>query len=174
MMRKALILLPLLAGACGAQDGLNQADGPKAANGAAPAAGSGAPPPVVQTTTLTGLYEGGTGQRSQLCIVERAGGQGRFGMVVHGSGGQSCAGSGVAVRQGPTVRLTMQGDEACTVSAQQQGTRLVLPAQLPAGCSYYCSRGATLGGAAFDKTGGTAEDAMRATDLVGDRLCAAG
>lgn len=168
-----LLLLPLLAGACGAQGGLNQADGPKPANGAEPAAGGGAPPPVVQTTTLTGLYEGGTGQpRSQLCVVERAGGEGRFGMVVHGAGGQSCAGSGAAVRQGPAVRLSMQGDEACTVTAQLQGTRLVLPAQLPAGCNYYCSRGATLAGAAFDKTGGTAEDAMRATDLVGDRLCA--
>jgi hypothetical protein len=66
----------------------------------------------------------------------------------------------------------MSGDEPCTIEARIEGTRVAFPPSLPAGCAYYCSRGARFAGAAFDKTGGTAEDARRAQDLIGDPLCA--
>jgi hypothetical protein len=65
----------------------------------------------------------------------------------------------------------MTGDEQCVIEARIDGTRVTMPQTLPAGCAYYCGAGARMTGAAFDKTGGTAEDAMRAIDLVGDRLC---
>jgi hypothetical protein len=175
MGKTPLLLLPfLLLGACRAQEGMsNNAAGSSA--GGPPAASSGPQTPAapVQTATLTGLYESGTPpQRSQMCIVE-AGGRARFGIVVLSSASESCSGNGVAVRSGDGLRLSMQGDEACTIEARIEGTRVAFPAQLPAGCAYYCSRGARLGGAAFDKTGGTEADAARAEDLAGDRLCGA-
>jgi hypothetical protein len=44
---------------------------------------------------------------------------------------------------------------------------------LPAGCAYYCSRAGRIAGVTLDKTGGSEGDALRAEDLVGDRLCGA-
>ncbi|HEX8193828.1 MAG TPA: hypothetical protein VF552_13100 [Allosphingosinicella sp.] len=134
-------------------------------------AGSQTPAAPVQTATLTGLYESGTApRRSQMCVVE-SGGRARFGLVAWTGPDESCSGNGVAVRSGDALRLTMQGDEACTFEARIEGTRVVFPAALPAGCAYYCSRGGRLAGAAFDKTGGTEADAARAQDLIGDPLC---
>jgi hypothetical protein len=171
-MRRAFVFLPLLLCACGAQDSMSN----NAANSTGAASGSpdgGPPPAAVQTATLTGLYEGGpAGRRNQMCVVERAGGNARFGLVVRGAGSEGCGGAGTAVRQGAALRLAMSGDEACTIEARTEGTRITFPAALPPGCAYYCSRGASFAGAAFDKTGGTAEDALRAEDLAGDRLCA--
>ena len=172
-MSRALIFLTLLLCACGAQDAMSN----NGANstGAAAASPEGPPraPDSVQTATLTGLYESGpAGRRNQMCVTERAAGGARFGLVVWGAGSEGCSGSGSAVRQGETLRLTMAGDEACTIDARIQGTQVTFPAALPAGCAYYCSRGARFAGTTLDKTGGTAEDAMRAQDLVGDRLCA--
>ncbi|HEY0012903.1 MAG TPA: hypothetical protein VGB79_08640 [Allosphingosinicella sp.] len=141
--------------------------------GGAPVGTSGPQTPAapVQTATLTGLYESGSApQRSQMCVVE-GGGSARFGLVLWSNPSESCSGNGIAVRSGNALRLTMQGDEACTFEARIEGTRVTFPAQLPAGCSYYCSRGGRMAGAALDKTGGTEADAGRAQDLVGDRLC---
>ena len=132
-----------------------------------------APVQAVQTSSLTGLYESGPeGRRNQMCVIDRGTGDARFGIVLWGAGNESCSGNGTAVRQGGTLRLTMTGDETCTIDARIDGTRVAFPPALPAGCAYYCSRGARFAGATFDKTGGSAEDAMRAQDLVGDRLCA--
>ncbi|HEX9933527.1 MAG TPA: hypothetical protein VGB08_11855 [Allosphingosinicella sp.] len=168
--------MPLLAAACGAQDSLNNNGAP---NSAAPASGQAASPSTpaqaVQTASLTGLYEGpAAAQRNQMCMVDRSAGDTRFGLVVWGAGSEGCSGSGSAVRQGNVLRLTMAGDEACTIEARIEGTRVSFPPSLAPGCAYYCSRGARLAGAAFDKTGGNAGDAMRAQDLVGDPLCAGG
>lgn len=174
-MRRALVFLPLLLCACGAQDsmsnnGANSTGAAAAPGGEAPSAGA---PVAVQTATLTGLYESGpSGRRNQMCVTDPAAGDARFGLVVWGTGSEGCSGSGSAVRQGETLRLTMAGDEPCTIDARIQGTQVAFPAALPPGCAYYCSRGARFAGTTFDKTGGTAEDAMRAEDLAGDRLCA--
>ena len=169
-MRKPLLLLPLLLVACGPTDGLGNDGAP------APAAGPGeaAPPAVaVQTSSLLGLYESGPAERrNQRCVIDRAAGDSRFGFVLRGEGEQGCSGAGAAVRQGAVLRLTMAGDEPCVIDAHIEGTRVTFPTQLAPGCAYYCAPGATMAGVALDKTGGTAEDAMRATDLVGDRLCA--
>ncbi len=65
----------------------------------------------------------------------------------------------------------MAGDVDCAIDAEMEGTRVTFPATVPDGCSYYCSPAATLAGKAFEKTGDTAEDALRASDLVGNPLC---
>jgi len=169
-MAKPLLLLPLLLAACGPPDGLGNNGAP--APGAAP--GDTAPPAqAVQTSTLLGLYESGPAERrNQMCVIDRAAGDSRFGLVVRDAADQGCSGAGAAVRQGALLRLTMAGDEPCVIDARIEGTRVTFPARLAPGCAYYCAPGANMAGAALDKTGGAAEDAMRATDLVGDRLCA--
>ena len=149
---RALILLLFLAGC----------------DGTAPERAESPPPrPAVQTATLTGLYESGP---SRLCIVEGAGAA-RFGLVVRGGADSGCSGAGTAARRGDRVRLTMAGEAACAIDARLDGAALAFPVRVPPGCSYYCAPDARLGGAAFAKTGGTQADALRARDLVGDRLC---
>lgn len=159
-MRNGPLLLALLAlGAC-------RGGGDSPGNGAAP---SGTP---AQTATLTGLYEGGEGpRRNQMCMIERDG-TARFGLVVWArEGNNSCSGEGQATREGDRLSLAMRGDETCVIPARIEGTRVILPDSLPQGCAYYCASGAQMTGAAFDKTGGTEQDAMRAVDLVDDPLC---
>ena len=161
--RPILVLVPaLLLAGCGTGDPARDSARADKATKAA-----------VQTATLTGLYEGPSGaeQPNQLCILDQGTGNARFGLVVWGAGDDSCSGDGIAVRQGDVLRLDMAGDEECRIETRIAGTRVTLPASLPEGCSYYCASGARLTGVAFDKVGGTAEDAARARDLVGDPLC---
>jgi hypothetical protein len=129
--------------------------------------------PVVQTADLTGLYEGqGAGdEKSRLCMIAQPAGGISFGIVTWGPGGGVCSGSGEAIREGDSVELTMGGDEQCAIPARLEGVRLTLSENVPGGCAYYCSRSASFAGGTFEKTGGTAQDAMRAADLAGDPLC---
>jgi hypothetical protein len=94
-----------------------------------------------------------------------------FGIVTWGQDGGVCSGSGEAVRDGDSLELNMGGDEQCAIRATMDGVRLTLSENLSGNCAYYCSRGASFAGETFVKTGGTAQDARRATDLVGDPLC---
>ena len=158
MKRLILLLVPLLA-ACGTGDG-NETAGRHSRE-------------PVQIADLTGLYEarGGGEQRSRMCMISAETGEASFAIVVEAPGGGSCGGAGEAVREGNLLRLTMGGDEQCVIGAQIAGTQVTFPSSLPEGCDYYCGPGATLAGAVLKKTGGTAEDAMRAKDLAGDPLC---
>jgi hypothetical protein len=161
-MRKLLLPAALLAASCG--------------QGGAPARNESTAAPVtprapVQTATLTGLYESGSTPPSQLCITE-AGRAARFGLVIRRNGRPGCSGAGTAVRNGAILRLTMSGDSPCTIDAAIQGGRVTFPAGLPSTCSYYCAPGIVMGSTPFEKTGDTSEDALRARDSVGDRLCA--
>jgi hypothetical protein len=158
-MRSAFAALLLLVAACG--------DGNKAAVGQEQRA------PRVQTAELTGLYEsqGSAERRSRMCMISARSGVASFAFVALAADGSACSGAGEAVRRGEVVRLTMSGDEECTIDAKLVGTRLAFPADVPGGCAYYCSPRATLAGKTFEKTGGTADSARRARDLVGDPLC---
>lgn len=160
-MRKRLTLVPFLfVAACGT-GGEGESEAPDAREAA------------VQTAELTGLYEGeGEGERrDRMCVIDRGTGIARFGIVTWAAGDANCSGAGEAVREGEALRLTMAGDEECMIEARIENGNVTLPAAIPEGCAYYCGPGATLAGKRFEKTGGTAEDAMRATDLVGDPLC---
>lgn len=164
-MRKLLVLAFCLAAGCSEQ-GEAPGNGGGGRAGTAPARGP------VQTATLTGLYETGGTPPSQLCVTGE-GRAARFGLVIRRNGRPGCSGAGIAVRSGATLRLSMNGDSPCAIEARLNGGRVTFPASLPSGCSYYCAAGAAAGagGMAFEKTGGTREDALRARDIVGDRLC---
>ena len=127
---------------------------------------------AVQTADLTGLYEGrGTDEhKARMCMIPRPSGDISFGIVA-GTPNGTCAGAGEVTRDGNALRLAMTGDEKCVIEAKINGTRLAFGSSVPESCAYYCGPNATLAGAIFEKTGGTAETAMRATDLVGDPLC---
>jgi len=159
-MKRTWIALLLLA-ACGS--------GPKAGD----AGNAQAAAPDTDVTRLLGLYESGPeGQRSQLCMIGDAPDEAAFGVTVWGANLASCSGSGKAVRQGNSLRLEMAGDQPCTIEARIEGGKVTLPGQVPQSCSYYCGNAATLARASFEKTGDTREAALKATDLVGEPLCA--
>ena len=161
-MRQVLMALVLVAG-CGAGSDQANESGGKGKGGR----GGGS----VQITELAGLYEGGAPLRpNQMCMVEK-GGEASFALVVWGTGMNSCSGSGRAVREGDTLRLSMAGDESCTIEAKISGANATLPDALPQSCAYYCGAQAKLGGASFTKKSSKVEDAMKAKDLVGEPLC---
>ena len=163
-MRQVLMALVLVAG-CGA--GSDQGN----ESGGAGQGRSGRGGAAIQITELTGLYEGGAPLRpNQMCMIEK-GGEASFALVVWGTGMHSCSGSGSAVRQGDTLRLSMAGDESCTIEARINGATATLPAALPQGCTYYCGAEAKLANASFTKKSSKVEDAMKAKDLVGEPLC---
>ena len=162
-MRQVLMALVLVAG-CGAGSDQGKESGGKGAG----KSGRGGSVPI---TELTGLYEGGPPLRPhQMCVIEK-GGEASFALVVWGTGMQSCSGSGRAVREGDTLRLSMAGDESCAIEAKISGATATLPATLPQGCAYYCGPQAKLTGVSFTKKSSKAEDAMKAKDLVGEPLC---
>ena len=166
-MKIAPVLLLLLA-ACsgGGEDEQGKAAG---GNVAAPAPAEGS------ITSLTGLYEGRAGERTnQLCMLPGEGDATRFGLVVWGNNLHSCSGAGAASREGDTLRLSMTGDEVCTIEATLSGRTVTFPRGIPEGCAYYCGAQASMAGVSFTQTGTSAEDARKATDLVGEPLCIGG
>ena len=163
-MRILGVIVCLLAAAC-------RQEGGNAVNGTAGPAEIAPDPVMVQTTTLTGLYESSGNPPTQLCITER-GSVARFGLVTRERGGTGCSGAGTAIRSGATLRLNMAGESACTIAAQiGDHGRVAFPATLPRGCAYYCRPGAGAGGLVLAKTGGTREAALHARDLAGGPLC---
>jgi hypothetical protein len=153
-MRQVWMALVLVAG-CGA-------GGDQANNAADP----------IQTAGLTGLYESGPpGRPNQICVIDQGTGSAQFGLVVWGANLHSCSGAGSIVQDGPRLKLAMTGDQSCTIEARIENGAVTLPQDVPEGCAYYCGAQARLGGASFAKKGGTAQDALKAKDLVGEPLC---
>ncbi|MBA3677150.1 MAG: hypothetical protein H0W74_07065 [Sphingosinicella sp.] len=157
-MKRILMALMLVAG-CGAGGDA----GDKADNTAAGA---------VQAAGLTGLYEGGATTRpNQMCVIDKGKGEAAFGLVVWGANLHSCSGAGSVKQEGDKLRLTMAGDQSCTLEARIEGGVVTLPASVPEGCAYYCGAQAKLGGASLSRKEATVEGAMKAKDLVGEPLC---
>lgn len=169
-MKAGILFLASLAAACTGRGGGDDAAGLNE-RGGSNAVGR---PPIqsVQTTDLTGLYEArqGGSERARMCIVATSG-KVAFALATEAPGGGSCAGAGEAQRTGGMIRLTMAGDRPCVIDARAAGTAVTFPATVAPGCAYYCAPGTSLAGEMFEKIGGTADDAMRATDLAGDPLC---
>lgn len=159
-MKKLLIAFAFLAG-CGSQDepGRNDSSGT-------------VEPASAESGALTGLFEGRKGEAvDQLCMVGSGPDSASFGLVVWGSNLHSCSGEGEATRQGDRLTLAMAGDSTCRIEAKIAGGTITLPATFAEGCSYYCGARASLANATLTRTGNTAEDAAKARDLAGDRLC---
>ena len=127
----------------------------------------------VQTADLTGHYEARAdgAQRARMCMISDPSGLASFGIITETRDGGGCGGAGKAVREANVLRLTMAGEGDCVIKGTIARTQVRFPQGLAKGCSYYCAPGASLAGAIFEKTGGTAADARRAVDLAGDPLC---
>jgi len=164
-MRYAWLLVALFLAACAAED--------RAANGTAERAPG-----------LTGLYSGSNGggkkpaaNGDRLCLRgEAVNPEGaRFAFVTLGEaierGRAACSGLGKARRVDDTLAVTMTGDGDCSFSARIVDERILFPAEVPEGCSYYCSEAASLAGQEFALSEAGEEAARRAVDLVGDPLC---
>jgi hypothetical protein len=164
-VKKSLIVLALVGG-CGASD--RDSANAVQANGAsgAPAQESAAP----ASSPLAGLYQSGSDDRpNQLCILPKKG-KDQFALLVWGPNMKSCSGAGTVSKQGDTLRLQMTGDSECTIDAKLEGGKIVMPANIPAGCSYYCAPGVPLAGATLTRIGGP-DSARKAKDFVGEPLC---
>jgi hypothetical protein len=172
-VKKSFVILALVAG-CGASDhGANNQVAAKAGQGGVARATASAPaaPAVPDPSGLAGLWEGGAAARpNQLCLAPK-GDSVQFGITIWGAGQASCSGAGLAHRDGDRITLTMTGDSACVIDARLAGGRIVLPADLPQGCAYYCAKQARFSGAAFAQKGAGAAAAASAKDLAGDPLC---
>jgi len=172
-MKKSLVILALVAG-CGASGhGDNRQAPAKAGQGRAASRAAAAPaaPVVPDPSGLAGLWEGGPAARpNQLCLAPK-GDSVQFGVTIWGAGQASCSGAGIARRDGDRLTLTMTGDSSCVIDARLEGGRIVLPADLPQGCAYYCAQQARLAGAAFVQKAAGAAAAASAKDLAGDPLC---
>lgn len=127
----------------------------------------------VQTRTLIGLYvgDGSGGQASRLCIVPRPDQPLQFAIVRTAPNRTACSGLGTVSRTGDSIRLEMTGDEPCTLVARDEGGQLRIEGGTGAGCAYYCSPGTEFDEEVLEKVGGSITDALRAQDLVGERLC---
>jgi hypothetical protein len=167
-MKPLLLAATILLSACSSGEGEgNNAASAKAASGGASPTG-----PIGAGDSLTGLYEKKDGGlSSQLCIVQRGGGEARFGMNLWGGNMHSCSGAGTAVRTGQQLTLTMAGDRACTITARIEGNAIRLPDSVPEGCSYYCGKNAKMTGVSLVRTGTTEADALKARDVVDEPLC---
>lgn len=158
-MKPCLVILLLLAG-CSGENG-------ERANRAAPDAEAGLQAAPTHLEILAGLYRGvAPGSASRMCIVKS-----RFGLVIQGKGGRSCAGSGHLSRDGDRLRLVMAGDSPCTVEARIAGPDILFSAAVPKGCAYYCGKGASLAGAVLVQKGTGKAEARKARDPVGEPLC---
>lgn len=173
MVKKSLVILALVAG-CGASDhGGNTQVAARGEQGrgsrtmaSAPAASA-----VPDPSGLAGLWEGGAAARpNQLCLAPK-GDSVQFGITIWGAGQASCSGAGLAHRDGDKLTLTMTGDSACVIDARLAGGRIVLPADLPQGCAYYCAQQARFSAATFAQRGAGTAAAGSAKDLAGDPLC---
>lgn len=102
-------------------------------------------------TPPTGLYElvhsSGT---DAICVVPASGDRYRFGLIASFGSTLMCEGRGDARHSGNT--LTLDFDEAeCSFAASYDGQSLVLPGQVPEGCSRLCGPRASMSGVSVSR-----------------------
>jgi hypothetical protein len=166
LLLAAACLLP----ACDGDDG-NMSAGNLSGGGTAQASAKPTAP-IAAGESLTGLYEKKEGGlSSQLCIVEKGQGSGRFGLNIWGGNMHACSGSGTVTRNGNQLTLAMEGDRSCTLTAAIEGNSIRLPTQIPEACNYYCGKQASLAGVSLARTGSSQADALKARDVVDEPLC---
>lgn len=121
----------------------------------------------------SGLYTQAGGERpGQLCLVERDGRAGTFGLITWGRGDANCSGSGMVRREGDRLTLLLDNDESCAIEAEVDGSAIRMTRGLSGECArYYCAGGASLDNARFELSEEGAAAAGKAWDLAGAPLC---
>ena len=108
----------------------------------------------------------------RLCVVPGGADAYRIGVLVRFDDGQGCTARGTAVRSGDRSDMSLDG-EPCRVTARFERDRIVLPAELPAGCDRRCTGRASLAALDVERlSDGTAEAAAQ-VDGKGDPPCGA-
>lgn len=92
-----------------------------------------------------------------------------IGISVDYGEGQRCVARGTA--EGRTT-LALDLGEGCRFDARLDADRLVLPGQVPSGCSSACSGRATLAAVAVERLSSAAAEAARTRGADGALLCA--
>lgn len=151
------VVLPGLLAACGG-------------TGEGQSAGSG------DSGAAAGYYEQSGAERAgRLCLIQRDGASGRFGVITWGRGDANCSGSGTVTRGEGRLTLLLDGDEACTIELEADGAGARVTRGLSGECArYYCAGGATLDGATFARSTTQPDASGEAKDLAGDPLCRTG
>ena len=128
--------------------------------------------PAIAGDSVAGLYEraGVPDKPSRICIAGE-GADLRFGLNSSYEGPESCTAKGRVRRAGSAVRLLIDGEPACSLSATVTATGLTLNRPEGPECSYYCGGNTGLDEGEFAKVGSTQADTKKAVDLVGDPLC---
>lgn len=168
-LRHAVLVLVMLAAACGRQDGTNNAAPPVAsaleqtAMQAGVVADTRAPP--------VGLYRSRheAGQDS-LCIVPDAKGRMRFALEAAFGEQSECHGKGSLRRSGDRLILNFDRS-ACLVVASYEGDRVSLPGALDVECDALCNARGSLEGVSFPRVSRDAGVARDARAQDGAALC---
>ncbi len=106
----------------------------------------------------------------RLCVVPGAARAYRIGALVRFDDGQGCITRGTATRSGDRLDMILDG-EPCRFAARFEGDRIVLPAELPAGCDRRCTGRASLAALDVERlSDGTAEAAAQ-VDGKDNQLC---
>jgi hypothetical protein len=174
MMKTIPLLLAAAAcllSACDGDDG-NEAGGNLSGAPVTRTASAAPTGPIAAGESLTGLYEKKEGGlSSQLCIVEKEQGSGRFGLNIWGGNMHACSGSGTVTRNGNQLTLAMEGDRSCSLTAAIEGNSIRLPTEIPEACNYYCGKQANMARVSLARTGTSQADALKARDVVDEPLC---
>ena len=112
-----------------------------------------------------GLYARDT---DRLCLAPDGAGTYRVGALVSYEGGQGCAASGTATRNGDRLEVALAD---CRFAARFEGDRVSFPAELPSACDAACTGRATLAALAVERLSDSPAEAAALRDGKGRALC---
>lgn len=120
----------------------------------------------------TGLYqqrhEAG---RNLLCVRAGKDGRYRFGAEAAFGTDEVCHGTGAARRAGDKLILRFTGRSQCTIVAQYDGDRVMMPGVVDVNCARLCAGGASFEGVALPRIASDDQAAAGARDRDGGALC---
>ena len=171
----ALLLLALPAG-CGApQGGEGESSSAASRELDSLARETGALPDSTQidpTGSYARRYEGGG---DSLCLVPEgsSGRRFRFGAETRIGGEEYCRGRGKARLAGNKLLFEFDGGsgQQCTIVADYEGDRIVLPGSVDIACASLCSDRGSFAGVRFPRTSREASAALKLNDRTGRALC---
>ncbi len=109
--------------------------------------------------------------RNLLCVRAGQDGRYRFGAEATFGADEVCHGTGAARRAGDKLILRFAGRSQCTIVAQYDGDRVMMPGVVDVNCARLCVGGASFEGVAFPRIAGDERAAAAARDRDGGALC---